>query len=372
VEAQIAGRGAGAAAHSAAHYSTVVNVDIGGGSSNAAVFRSGRHLASAASMVGGRQLRLDPATGIVTGLAPSGRAIVAELGIDLVEGRRAGLRALTDLTDAMAELILDLLLGEQTSLGARVALTPPLPKDLASTATAVFLSGGVARIYYDEEPVGTVEEVAAYGDVGPLLAHSLRGHKRLAGLTVLRPPATLRATVLGASSQTVTLSGSTIWTDRALLPVRNLPVVEHELGPVVPEPPVVADALRSAAGRWDRTGGVALALSLPDGIDYPSIQRVAHGVVRYAAGAGPGGNGSGGGEARPGGPGRHDQAPVVLVTHGDYAQVLGQTISGIDPDLPLISIDQIGLGEGDFIDIGEPMLDGRVVPVSVKTLVFYE
>ena len=38
----------------------------------------------------------------------------------------------------------------------------------------------------------------------------------------------------------------------------------------------------------------------------------------------------------------------------------------------VIVVDQIGLGEGDFIDIGEPLFEGRVVPVSVKTLVFYQ
>jgi ethanolamine utilization protein EutA len=58
------------------------------------------------------------------------------------------------------------------------------------------------------------------------------------------------------------------------------------------------------------------------------------------------------------------------VIQEDYAQVLGQTLQSIHPDLPLITIDQIGLGEGDFIDIGRPLLDGRAVPVSVKTLVF--
>jgi len=64
--------------------------------------------------------------------------------------------------------------------------------------------------------------------------------------------------------------------------------------------------------------------------------------------------------------------PLILVTEEDYGQVLGQTIKSRSPDLPVIVVDQIGLGEGDFIDIGEPLFEGRVVPVSVKTLVFYQ
>ncbi|MGB8648442.1 MAG: ethanolamine ammonia-lyase reactivating factor EutA, partial [Anaerolineae bacterium] len=54
-----------------------------------------------------------------------------------------------------------------------------------------------------------------------------------------------------------------------------------------------------------------------------------------------------------------------------YAQSLGQTIKGLLPGRPLLSIDQVGLDEGDYIDIGNPMMEGRVVPLSVKTLVFY-
>jgi ethanolamine utilization protein EutA len=41
------------------------------------------------------------------------------------------------------------------------------------------------------------------------------------------------------------------------------------------------------------------------------------------------------------------------------------------PDRPLLVVDQVGLSEGDYIDIGAPLMDGRVVPLSVKTLIFY-
>ncbi len=70
----------------------------------------------------------------------------------------------------------------------------------------------------------------------------------------------------------------------------------------------------------------------------------------------------------------HDDLAAVAGLVGDGlgdARIERLTFEGQIQELPLVVIDQIGLGEGDFIDIGEPMLDGRVVPVSVKTLVFY-
>lgn len=351
LEAQIAGRGSGAASYSAEHYSTVVNVDVGGGSSNAAVFRSGVHVGSAAIMVGGRQITVDRSSGLVTGLAPSGRALVEELGIDLAEGQVARVPELRRLTDAMAELIVDLLLGEQRPLAERVSLTSPLPD--VGEVSAVFISGGVGRMYYEGDPSEDLDQIAAFGDCGPLLARSLREDRRLAGLPVRRPAETLRATVLGAASQTVTLSGSTIWADPDLLPLRNLPVVQPDLAGGIPDDVALEAALGTALRRWDldADSSVALALELPARLDYPALDRLARGV----AGCTGGGVGS----------------PVVLVTERDYAQALGQTIKGVAPRLPLVAIDQIGLGEGDFIDIGRPLMGGRVVPVSVKTLVFY-
>jgi ethanolamine utilization protein EutA len=353
VEAQIAGRGSGAAAYSAQHFTQVTNVDVGGGTANAAVFHIGEHRSSSGLAVGGRQLRLEPTTGRVIHVAPPGQQIIAATGLPISEGEVVPLETLRQFCDVMADLILDLIDGTTTALGESLQLSPPLQD--AHDSSVVFFSGGVGACFYEHTPAHTVADVAVFGDVGPLLAQSLRLSPRLQQHTVLRPAETMRATVLGAASQTVTLSGSTIWAEPELLPLRNLPVVRPHLdGDAAPEGRL-AEAIRFAVRRWDAEGDgrVAVALDLPPKLDYPALNAVAGQLAEYARTDLPAG------------------APMIVIIKRDYAQALGQTVKGLRPEQPLVVIDQVGLGEGDFIDIGVPMLDGRVVPLSVKTLVFY-
>lgn len=350
-EAQIAGRGSGVARWSADHYEQVTTVDVGGGTSNAAVFSLGRHVSSSAMAVGGRQVELD-ATGLVSRVAPPGRWLADKHGIPLREGERTTLADLRRLCDVMADLVADLASGVPAPDGGGVQLTAPLLD--AQSSTSLFLTGGVGECYYAAMPAATLEDVTVYGDVGPLLADALRRNERIRACTVRRPPEALAATVLGAAGQTVTLSGSTIWADPAMLPLRNLPV----LRPTMPGRgggPTFAEAVSEALRRWDLDdeAEVAIVVELPAEIGYPSLTALAEEVVGYHDT-------------------RHPGRPLVLVMQQDFAQVLGQTIQAARPGLPLLVIDQVGLGEGDFIDVGLPVLDGRAVPLSIKTLVFYD
>jgi ethanolamine utilization protein EutA len=353
-EAQIAGRGSGVARWSADHYEQVTSIDVGGGTSNAAIFKSGRHLSSSAVAVGGRLMEIDP-EGQVLRVAPPGRSVLDAAGLPLKQGARASLDQLRTFCDVLADMVVDLATGQEVRVGRGLQLTPPLAG--AQQSSCFFLTGGIGACYYDQPPTSTLAEVARYGDVGPLLADSLRRNRRLQEITVRRPPETLRATVLGAAGQTVTLSGSTIWADRSLLPLRNLPV----LRPAMPGRgggPSFADAVHDALARWDLDDAAqaAIVVDLPTELGYSGLQAVAGDIVAYHDRRGRSGA----------------SRPLVLVLQQDYAQVLGQTIQGIRPGLPLLVIDQVGLGEGDFIDIGLPVLDGRAVPLSIKTLVFYD
>src|SRR6266545_2731350 len=91
------------------------------------------------------------------------------------------------------------------------------------------LSGGIGHYYYNPIPINSVSDATIHDDVGPLLAESLRKHARLNSYMIVPPSETVRATVLGASTQTVTLSGSTIWAEKEILPLKNVPVIRPAL-----------------------------------------------------------------------------------------------------------------------------------------------
>jgi ethanolamine utilization protein EutA len=145
-----------------------------------------------------------------------------------------------------------------------------------------------------------------------------------------------------------------------MLPLRNIPVVR----PVFPDNPVgvLLDPERMAATfseallRWDldpAQDNFAIAIDLDRQLDYNTLNQLAEGLIRFSTQTLPAGR------------------PLIVIIERDYAQALGQTVKAKAPTRSLLVVDQVGLEEGDYIDIGTPLMDGRVVPVSVKTLIFY-
>jgi ethanolamine utilization protein EutA len=354
VESLIAGKGAGAAQYSQTNYATVTNVDIGGGSANSATFRGGNLIGAAAMNYGGRILEIDHSTGRVRHIAEPAKHILSDIGLRL-DASRGDIPSLEDLrrfTDRMADLTVELIEGTASQLAQKIYLTPPV--GTSGKGSILMFSGGIGHYYYNPIPINSVSDVTRYDDVGPLLAESLRKHVVLNSYQIVPPAETVRATVLGASTQTVTLSGSTIWAESEILPLKNVPVTRPTL-PASLEPASVARSIADAVNRWDvnlATDPFAVALELDQSLDYQSLTQLASGLRNFA-------------DTMP------SDRPLIAIIERDYAQALGQTVKGLTPSRPLLVIDQVGLSEGDYIDIGTPLMDGRVVPLSVKTLIFY-
>jgi ethanolamine utilization protein EutA len=352
VESLIAGKGAGAAEYSQTNYATVTNVDIGGGSANSATFRAGELIGAAAMNYGGRILEIEHATGRVRHLAEPAKHILNDIGLNLNVGDMPSLEDLRRFTDRMADMSVELIEGTSSPLAQKIYLTPPV--GASGKGSVLMFSGGIGHYYYNPISIDSVGDATIHGDVGPLLAESLLKHSVLSSYTIVPPAETVRATVLGASTQTVTLSGSTIWAEREILPLKNVPVIRPTLSSSL-EPLAISRSIAEAVTRWDvnlATDPFAIALELDRSLDYESLTQLASGLKEFSS-------------SMPG------DRPLIVIIERDYAQALGQTVKGLSPSRALLVIDQVGLSEGDYIDIGTPLMDGRVVPLSVKTLIFY-
>ncbi len=348
LESVIAGKGSGAQQYSADHHCTAVNLDIGGGTTNIAVFSQGEVQSLGCYDIGGRLVRLRPDM-TLEAVSPSAALIASARGLALGPGQRAGRGELDALALAMARLLEEALgLGEPSPLLEQVrtpgssVLCPP------GDIEAIFFSGGVAESVYRP-----AEDPFRYGDIGCLLGEAV-GKSRLT--TAFRPvPAgeTIRATVVGAGSYTTTLSGSTIDCDDRLLPLKNVPVLkltaaaEDACFEGRPEP--LAEALRHFRAQT-ASDLAAVALRGRRNPSYPQLKDAARAIAQGAA---------------------PDHGPLLLLVEEDMAKALGQLLRPLLPaGQGLLVLDCLRASEHDFLDIGRPVAGGLAVPVVVKTLVF--
>ena len=64
-------------------------------------------------------------------------------------------------------------------------------------------------------------------------------------------------------------------------------------------------------------------------------------------------------------------APLLLVVEQDIAKALGNAVAAqAGGTRGVVALDSIHVEQNDYIDMGRPLMDGLVVPVVVKTLIF--
>ncbi len=114
----------------------------------------------------------------------------------------------------------------------------------------VMISGGVADSVYNRRTYSSVRDVAVYGDVGTLLGTHFYQAFSSEKFKLVQPTETIRATVIGAGSQTVDVSGSTILVNDDVLPVKNIPVVLPFSGEVVIDEDVISREIKNSIANF--------------------------------------------------------------------------------------------------------------------------
>ncbi|MCL1879207.1 MAG: ethanolamine ammonia-lyase reactivating factor EutA [Actinomycetia bacterium] len=351
LESIIAGKGAGADKCSKELKATVANIDIGGGTSNIAVFDRGEVIAAGCLDIGGRQVKLDCDGRIVYINEKIAQVIAAErLGIavgDVADPER--LRALARIMVRQLEASVGI--TERDRYFKMMVTIKDMP--LSATPEYVMYSGGVADVYYCQDADGS--DLFRYQDMGVILAQELRGSVLAERMTVLKPEETIRATVVGAGSHTADISGTTVAYDRAALPLKNVPVIKIP-NDIPPDQPAFAAEVAKRVGWFDLSDVASQVAVAFQGIQAPgfsTVEAIARQLIQGLDLIV-----------------RSDRIIIVLVEQ-DMAKALGQTLRRLLPQgLRVVCIDSVEVAEGDYIDIGNPVAGGMVLPVIVKTLIF--
>jgi ethanolamine utilization protein EutA len=348
LECLLAAHGAGAVAMSRQTHRTILNVDIGGGTTKFALIENGEIRGTCAVAVGGRLIAQGD-DGRLVRVEESALHVARALGIELRLGERPDPAAVARLVDAFSEVVIEMILQRPPAgLAKELLVTAPPAND--AKAHLVTFTGGVSEYIFGRES-------ATFGDVAkPLAERIVRAFSEGRVAAKLTDPGLgIRATVIGASQFSVQLSGTTIHLSEGVeLPVRNVPVVFPALakqGDFGAEP--VAAAIRSALQRIDADDSRPIALGIRWHGDphYHRMRGLAEGIRRAV--------GSEGG------------LPLILMVDGDIGKLLGHILEHeLHLKRRVISIDGIQLREFDYVDIGEVMRPANAVPVVIKSLLF--
>lgn len=354
LEAIIAGKGSGASDYSRKNYCIVANIDIGGGTSNIGVFKNGKAIDSCCINVGGRLLKVDKNDGKIVYITEPMRYIFEDCKLNLKVGEKITIADIKKVCNRMSQVVLECITKKKISPIAE-ALLMTLALRLDYEIDVVMISGGVADFVYEKNTVDSLEDVALFGDIGPMLGNQIQMCFEGQDFQLVKPTETIRATVIGAGSQTVDVSGSTIVVNNDVLPLKNVPVIKPFIDKLpLDEFKISTSILRSMDNLYQEDSIENIAISIEDNgyWSFADTYLIAKGILK--------------------GLDKIIQLgkPVIVVLEQDCAKVLGQTLMAINPNCNVICIDQVQINDGDYIDIGKLIAKDCVVPVVIKTLVF--
>ena len=350
LESVLSAKGAGADTLSEEKREVIANIDIGGGTSNVAFFQKGSLRGTSCMDIGGRLIKVEH--GKISYIFPRIQELAAKHQIQIQVGDPADEKKIYKVCELMAEqLAMGIHLTEPDEMHRKLytndgKMLPSEPK-----ITGVTYSGGVADCINRTD----YTDVFQYGDIGILLGRAIRENPTLKKIKTYPAVETIRATVVGAGSHTTNVSGSTISYASGRLPIKNIPVLkvsleEEQDSASFKEAVKRRLALYQTEGEMER---VAIAFSGEYHMSFAEVQELAHDIIESAQEV------------------ISSPHPLILVVENDIAKVLGNAVNVLlERKKDVICVDGINVQNGDYIDIGEPVGGGRVVPVVTKTLVF--
>ncbi len=328
-ESILAGKGMGAEALSKDEMSSVCSIDIGGGTTNIAVFDDGKVIDASCINIGGRLIKVKDygEKAIIDFISESVEELLFENDIFINIG--------DELTDELKEKIVD-------------ALFDGIVKELSrlKKCDRYIFSGGVA------ECIGKAYSDFEFEDFGVLLAKKIENSPFYKSGKCTKAENSIRATVIGAGNYSFEISGSTISHFDCKLPIKNIPCIKLKIDSKN-DIDTAANGLDSRIKKFDLAKPVAISFDGYFDIDFDDMLKIADNIVKNS------------GELI------SRNLPIITLVQKDIGKAFGIALRKFLPSAyPILAIDCVNTDDGDFLDIGESVGGGKAVPVSIKKLVF--
>ena len=346
-ESVLSAMGSGVVDLSSETNKTIMNVDIGGGTSNIAIAIRGFVHSTSCINVGGRLLGIDDNFKIWRIDEPT-NFVMKELGLDYQLGDTITEEHVKSIARAYAEALIEVMRGPAVSSIAReLMMTNDI--DLSIKVDQYSFSGGIAEIFYSSGK--------SFNDIGVYLANELKALVNEYDMEFIEPTTKIRATVIGAGAFTLSVSGSTCYFDKSIeFPIHNIPILPINVTIENYRPGIVEEEVKRAFNKYDMKEGDGLvALYFKDALyrSYSWLQEfvksIENALPKTVA----------------------NKMMVILLFETDIGKMVGlMTRRETSIEQNLISLDELFLEEGDWIDIGAPLHSDQVFPVTVKSLVF--
>ena len=326
---------------------TVMNIDVGGGTSNLAIASKGQINSTSCINVGGRLLGIDKDFKIWRIDEPT-EFLFKELSLDYKIGDIIPEKDIKLVAKEYAKALIEVMRGPAKSkIAEYLMMTEDL--DFSIPIDGYSFSGGVAEFIYGTENI--------YDDIGVYLAEEIQTLMKKHKLKIAEPKNKIRATVIGAGSFSLSVSGSTCYFDKSILfPLENIPVINVNIRKENYSSENLKKEVDKAFRRFDMKEGedlVTLYFKDPIYRNNFYLSDFAKAIEESLPNS------------------VKNNKMIILIFDQDIGGSVGIALrreTALQNNL--ICMDELELEEGDWIDIGAPLYSGQAFPVTVKSLVF--
>ncbi len=342
LESLLAGYGSGACDISKRLNRRIINLDIGGGTTNIAIFNCGKCEQTFALDIGGRLIKFDH-EGKVIYISKRIKFLINDMDINIKLGEKVKIMDLEIICEKLARSILEVCgLKELCKDTQRLFISEEFEP---FNADYISFSGGIGECIGQINGNMELKDILKYDDMGPLLGACISKEFEKYKEILLSPKDKIRATVIGAGNHSLTISGSTISFDKTILPLRNIPILKP-----FDEKENLNEIYLQGKKKINMFENTLVAISLvgPKSPSYEETKLIANEIIKLF---------------------EEINGPIIVVLENDFAKALGQVISlNLNKKREVICIDKISTKNGDYIDIGLPI--GNAIPVVIKTLIY--